>query len=72
MLEFQARRERQRVGRRRIADAVQAADLPTDPEAFSTTRIFVDINVLFPFSVMDLMLALTEDGVREVLWTQAL
>ncbi|XVU24535.1 PIN domain-containing protein [Actinoplanes sp. CA-054009] len=36
------------------------------------TRIFVDTNVLFPFSVMDLMLALTEDGVHEVLWTQAL
>jgi hypothetical protein len=26
------------------------------------TRIFVDTNVLFPFSVMDLKLALTEDG----------
>jgi predicted nucleic acid-binding protein len=36
------------------------------------TRVFVDTNVLFPFSVMDLMLALTEDGVHEVLWTQAL
>jgi predicted nucleic acid-binding protein len=35
-------------------------------------RVFVDTNVLFPFSVMDLMLALTEDGVHEVLWTQAL
>jgi predicted nucleic acid-binding protein len=35
-------------------------------------RIFVDTNVLFPFSVMDLMLALTEDGVHEVLWSQAL
>ena len=35
-------------------------------------RIFVDTNVLFPFSVMDLMLALTEDGVHEVLWTDAL
>jgi excisionase family DNA binding protein len=28
VLEFQARRERRRAGRRRIADAVQAADLP--------------------------------------------
>jgi hypothetical protein len=28
VLEFQARRERRRTGRRRIADAVQAADLP--------------------------------------------
>lgn len=36
------------------------------------TRVFADTNVLFPFSVMDLMLALTEDGVHEVLWTQAL
>jgi predicted nucleic acid-binding protein len=36
------------------------------------TRVFVDTNVLFPFSVMDLMLALTEDSVHEVLWTQAL
>jgi predicted nucleic acid-binding protein len=36
------------------------------------TRVFIDTNVLFPFSVMDLMLALTEDGVHEVLWTKAL
>jgi excisionase family DNA binding protein len=28
VLEFQARRERRRAGRRRIGDAVQAADLP--------------------------------------------
>ncbi len=35
-------------------------------------RIFVDTNVLFPFSVMDLMLALTEDAVHEVIWTDAL
>jgi hypothetical protein len=44
----------------------------TDPATFSMTRVFVDTNVLFPFSVMDLMLVLTEDGVHEVLWTQAL
>ena len=36
------------------------------------TRVFVDTNVLFPFSVMDLMLALTEDSVHEVLWSKAL
>jgi hypothetical protein len=36
------------------------------------TRVFVDTNVLFPFSVIDLMLALTEDSVHEVLWTHAL
>ena len=27
-------------------------------------RIFVDTNVLFPFSVMDLLLALSEDGIH--------
>ena len=36
------------------------------PESSSTPTL------LFPFSVMDLMLALTEDSVHEVLWTQAL
>jgi predicted nucleic acid-binding protein len=35
-------------------------------------RVFVDTNVLFPFSIMDLMLALTEDSVHEVIWSQAL
>lgn len=35
-------------------------------------RVFVDTNVLFPFSVMDLMLALTEDAIHDVLWTEAL
>ncbi len=35
-------------------------------------RVFVDTNVLFPFSVMDLMLALTEDGIHNILWTDAL
>ena len=35
-------------------------------------RIFVDTNVLFPYSVMDLMLALTEDAVHEVIWTETL
>jgi predicted nucleic acid-binding protein len=35
-------------------------------------RIFVDTNVLFPFSIMDLMLALTEDAIHEVIWTEAL
>jgi predicted nucleic acid-binding protein len=33
-------------------------------------RVFVDTNVLFPFSIMDLMLALTEDAVHEVIWTE--
>jgi hypothetical protein len=35
-------------------------------------RIFVDTNVLFPFSVMDLLLALTEDSVHEIVWSRAL
>ena len=35
-------------------------------------RVFVDTNVLFPFSVMDLMLALTEDSVHEIVWTERL
>lgn len=35
-------------------------------------RVFVDTNVLFPFSVMDPMLALTEDDVHEVIWTETL
>ncbi len=35
-------------------------------------RIFADSNVLFPFSVMDLLLALSEDSVHEVIWTDDL
>jgi hypothetical protein len=35
-------------------------------------RVFVDTNVLFPFSVMDLFLALSEDGIHTVIWTDAL
>lgn len=35
-------------------------------------RVFADTNVLFPFSVMDLLLALSEDGVHDVIWTEAL
>ena len=34
--------------------------------------VFVDTSVLFPFSVMDLMLALTENGIHNVSWTEAL
>ncbi|GGM27754.1 PIN domain-containing protein [Dactylosporangium sucinum] len=36
------------------------------------TRVFVDTNVLFPFSLMDLFLALSEDAVHEIMWTDAL
>jgi len=32
-------------------------------------RVFADSNVLFPFSVMDLLLALSEDGLHQVIWT---
>lgn len=32
----------------------------------------MDTNVLFPFSVMDLMPVLTEDSVHEVVWSQRL
>ncbi|MFD8145774.1 PIN domain-containing protein [Streptomyces sp. NPDC059708] len=35
-------------------------------------RVFVDTNVLFPFSVMDLMLALTEDFVHSIVWSERL
>ena len=35
-------------------------------------KVFVDTSVLFPFSVMDLLLALTEDGVHAVVWTDEL
>ena len=35
-------------------------------------RVLVDTSVLFPFSVMDLLLALTEDAVHQVLWTDDL
>ena len=35
-------------------------------------RVFVDTSVLFPFSVMDLLLALTETRLYQVLWTDEL
>lgn len=35
-------------------------------------RVFVDTNVLFPFSVMDLMPALTKDAVHELIWSERL
>ncbi len=35
-------------------------------------RVFVDTNVLFPFSVMDLLLALSEGSVHTVIWTDVL
>jgi excisionase family DNA binding protein len=56
VLAFQARRERRAEGRRRIADIAATADLPYLSLRI-VARVFVDTNVLFPFSVMDLMLA---------------
>ena len=35
-------------------------------------RVFADSNVLVPFSVMDVLLALSEDRVHEVIWTDDL
>lgn len=35
-------------------------------------RVLADSNVLFPFSVMDLLLALSEDSVHQVVWTDDL
>lgn len=35
-------------------------------------RVFVDTNVLSPFSVMDVMLALTEDSIHEIVWSERL
>lgn len=35
-------------------------------------RVYVDTSVLFPFSVMDLFLALAEDSIHHVLWTDEL
>jgi len=35
-------------------------------------RVFAGTNVLFPFSIMDLLLALSEDMVHEALWMERL
>lgn len=35
-------------------------------------KVFVDTSVLFPFSVMDVFLALAENAIHEVLWTDEL
>lgn len=71
VLAFQARRERRAEGRRRIADIADTAGLPYLCLR-SVSKVFVDANVLSPFSVMDLLLALTEDGIHDVLWTAEL
>lgn len=71
VLAFQDRRERRSEGRRRIADIAATADLPYLCLPF-VARVFIDTNVLFPFSVMDLMLALTEDGIHDVIWSDNL
>jgi excisionase family DNA binding protein len=71
VLAFQDRRQRRSEGRRRIADIAASADLPYLCLLF-VARVFIDTNVLFPFSVMDLMLALTEDGIHDVMWSDEL
>lgn len=71
VLAFQERRERRAEGRRRISDIADTAGLPYLCLR-SVARVFVDANVLYPFSVMDLLLALTEDGIHDVLWTEEL
>jgi predicted nucleic acid-binding protein len=35
-------------------------------------RVFADTNVLFPFSIMDLLLTMAEDGIHEFLWSDDL
>ncbi len=35
-------------------------------------RVFADTNVLFPFSIMDLVLGMAEDGMHEFLWSEDL
>jgi excisionase family DNA binding protein len=71
VLAFQALRECRAEGRRMIADIAATAALPYLCLQI-VARVFVDTNVLFPFSVMDLMLALTENGIHDVMWTDAL
>lgn len=36
------------------------------------TRVFVDSNELFPFTVMDLILTLAEDQLFEFVWSEEL
>jgi excisionase family DNA binding protein len=71
VLAFQDRRERRAEGRRRIAGIAASADLPYLCFLFAA-RVFIDTNVLFPFSVMDLLLALTEDAIHDVMWSDDL
>ncbi len=35
-------------------------------------RVFADTNVLFPFSIMDLVLGMAEDGMHEFIWSNDL
>ena len=35
-------------------------------------RVFADTNVLFPFSIMDLLLGLDEDGFHRIVWSNDL
>lgn len=70
VLAFQARRERRAEGTRRLVDIADAAGLPYLELVMA--RVFVDTNVLFPISLMDMMFSLNDDAVHEVLWTDHL
>jgi excisionase family DNA binding protein len=71
VLSFQDRRVRRVEGRRRIADIAATAGLPY-LRLLSVAKVFIDTNVLFPFSVLDNMLAFTEDGIHDVMWSDGL
>ena len=60
-----------RLAEERIADIAATADLPYLCLLF-VARVFIDTNVLFPFSVMDLMVALTKDGIHDVMGSDEL
>jgi excisionase family DNA binding protein len=71
VLAFQAKRDRRAEGTRRMVDIATSAGLPY-LRLGSMARIFVDTNVLFPISLMDMMFSLNDDEVHEVLWTDHL
>lgn len=42
------------------------------PEQFAVERLYLDTNVLFPMTLMDLMLAMSEDFHHDLLWSDFL
>jgi len=42
------------------------------PEQFAVERLYLDTNVLFPMTLMDLMLAMAEDFHHDLLWSDFL